>query len=164
VSAKTWLHDLYRHQAWADAEHWRAIGAFDTARNDAVIRTRLHHIHLVQHAFEWSVGDRAAPLQLTTPAQFPSFESLRDYARAFHARVEPYFDALTDARASTSIRMKWFKDPPLSITVAEALTQCVMHSQHHRGQNAARLRELGGEPPTTDYIFWLWKGRPAPTW
>jgi uncharacterized damage-inducible protein DinB len=39
-----------------------------------------------------------------------------------------------------------------------------MHSHFHRGQNATRLRELGGEPPTTDYIFWLWKGRPKPVW
>ena len=69
----------------------------------------------------------------------------------FHAQVEPFFETLTDQRVSSHIQMQWFKDPPLSITVAEALTQCVMHSQHHRGQNASRLRELGGEPPTTDY-------------
>jgi len=58
----------------------------------------------------------------------------------------------------------WFKDPPLSLTVAEALTQGAMHSQYHRGQNATRLRDLGGEPPTTDYIVWLWKGRPQADW
>ena len=39
-----------------------------------------------------------------------------------------------------------------------------MHSQHHRAQNATRLRELGGKPPTTDLIVWYWKGRPAPHW
>jgi uncharacterized damage-inducible protein DinB len=164
MSVRSTLHDLYRHQAWADAEHWRAVGAFDAARQDDVTRTRLHHIHLVQHFFEWSVGDRATPPRLTTPADFPSFESLRDYARAFHARMEPSVGALTDERVATLIRIEWFQDPPLSITIGEALTQCVMHSQHHRGQNASRLRELGGEPPTIDYIVWLWKGRPAPTW
>ena len=42
------LHDLYRHQAWADAEHWRSIAGFDKGRDDDVIRKRLHHIHLVQ--------------------------------------------------------------------------------------------------------------------
>jgi uncharacterized damage-inducible protein DinB len=52
----------------------------------------------------------------------------------------------------------------MTLTVTEALTQCDMHSQHHRGQNATRLRELGGEPPPTDLIFWYWKGRPAPEW
>ena len=34
MSQKLWLHDLYRHQEWADAEHWRLLGAFDPARND----------------------------------------------------------------------------------------------------------------------------------
>jgi uncharacterized damage-inducible protein DinB len=55
----------------------------------------------------------------------------------------------------------WFKDPPLTITVAEALTQCSRHSHYHRGQNAARLRELGGEPPTTDLIVWHGKAAPG---
>jgi uncharacterized damage-inducible protein DinB len=164
MSIKSALHDLYRHQAWADAEHWRTIGAFSTSREDDVIRKRLHHIHLVQYAFQWSVGDRSAAPQMTTPYQFASFDALNEYARAFHAQVEPYFETLTEERLSTPIQMQWFKDPPLSITVGEALMQCVMHSQHHRGQNASRLRELGGEPPTTDYIVWLWKGRPAPAW
>jgi uncharacterized damage-inducible protein DinB len=39
-----------------------------------------------------------------------------------------------------------------------------MHSHYHRGQNATRLRELGGEPPMTDLIVWYWKGRPRPDW
>jgi uncharacterized damage-inducible protein DinB len=39
-----------------------------------------------------------------------------------------------------------------------------MHSHYHRGQNATRLRELGGDPPGTDLITWIWKGRPAASW
>jgi uncharacterized damage-inducible protein DinB len=39
-----------------------------------------------------------------------------------------------------------------------------MHSHHHRGQNATRLRELGGVPPSTDLIVWYWKGKPTPSW
>ena len=35
---------------------------------------------------------------------------------------------------------------------------------YHRGQNATRLRELGGEPPLTDFVAWLWKGRPDGKW
>jgi uncharacterized damage-inducible protein DinB len=164
MDMRTVLRDLYRHQAWADAEHWRAIAAFDKSRDDDAIRKRLHHIHLVQHVFRWSVGDRSSLPPITTPADFASFDALNQYARAFHAQVEPYFETLTADRLSSRIEMQWFKDPPLSITVGEALMQCAMHSQHHRGQNASRLRELGGEPPTTDYIVWLWKGRPAPAW
>jgi len=42
--------------------------------------------------------------------------------------------------------------------------QAVMHSQWHRGQNATRLRELGGEPPTLDLIVWIANNRPAAAW
>src|SRR5438876_7091463 len=49
------LRDLYGHQAWTDAEHYRAIEAHPPARDDRAIRERLHHIHLVQRAFLWAV-------------------------------------------------------------------------------------------------------------
>lgn len=60
-------------------------------------------------------------------------------------------DGIADERLGERVQMPWFqKDPPFSITVAEALMQAMMHSQWHRGQNATRLRELGGEPPTVE--------------
>ena len=37
------------------------------------------------------------------------------------------------------------------------LVQTVLHSQHHRGQVATRLRAFGGNPPTVDYILWARK-------
>ena len=158
-----WLRDLYAHQAWADAEHWNAIGAHPAAREDAAIRQRLHHLHFVQHAFPWTVGPRDHPFNVTKPGDFTSFDRLREYAREYHVHA-PMLRDLSDARLAEPVSIVWFKDPPLTITVAEALTQCAMHSQYHRGQNATRLRELGGEPPPTDLIYWQWKGRPPGAW
>ena len=158
------LRDLYAHQVWADAEHWRAIGAHAVAREDKVTRDRLHHIAIVQRAFLWAVGDRREPFAFTQAEDFASFEALKAYAREHHDRLSPEVEALTDARLAESVAIPWFTDPPLSITVAEALAQGAMHTHYHRGQNATRLRELGGEPPPTDYIYWMWKGRPEPVW
>ena len=159
-----WLRDLFAHQSWADAEHWRAIGAHPAAYDDLGIRGRLHHIHFVQHAFLWTVGDRKHLFTPTRAEDFSSFEALRSYALEYHEQVGPFLKALSDTRLVEPVSIVWFKDPPLTITVAEALTQCAMHSHYHRGQNATRLRELGGEPPTTDLIVWQWKGRPAGAW
>ena len=39
------------HQAWADAEHWRAIETHAPAARDSAIGIRLHHIHMVQRVF-----------------------------------------------------------------------------------------------------------------
>jgi len=156
--------DLYGHQVWADAEQFRAIGDHPAARRDKAIHDRLHHIALVQRAFLWMVGDRQDEFVITKADDFPSFEAVHAYARDHHRRLAPAIAAITDARLAEPVDIPWFKDPPLSLTVAEALMQGAMHSHYHRGQNATRLREVGGEPPMTDYIFWVWKGRPAADW
>ena len=54
----SYLEELYSHQEWADAEHWRAFEAHPPALGDKAIRERLLHIHLVQHGFLWIVGPR----------------------------------------------------------------------------------------------------------
>jgi uncharacterized damage-inducible protein DinB len=158
------LRDLYGHQVWADAEHWRAIGAHPPARDDQTIRKRLHHIAIVQRAFLWAAGDRQDQFAFTNPEDFAALDDLKQYSREHHDRISAYAAAVSDARLSEAIEIPWFKDPPLTLTVEEALVQCAMHSHYHRGQNATRLRELGGEPPMTDLIVWYWKGRPAPAW
>src|SRR2546425_2168194 len=137
------LRDLYGHQAWADAVHWRAIQAHEPAREDSAIRNRLHHLHQVQRAFMWIVGDRATEFAFSKPEDFKTLGDLKLFARESHAAMDRFWSSVTDARLVERVTIAWFKDPPLAITVGEALTQCAMHSQWHRGQNATRLRELG---------------------
>jgi uncharacterized damage-inducible protein DinB len=158
------LQDMLRHQEWADAEHWRAIESCAAAATDTAVRTRLHHIHLVQHAFAWMVGDRNERFVISQPAEFADLAALKPYAAAYYDRSFPLLLQLTADQQARRINVPWFQDPPLDLRVDEALTQCVMHSHWHRGQNATRLRELGGEPPGTDLITWIWKGRPSATW
>jgi uncharacterized damage-inducible protein DinB len=158
------IQDLFGHQVWADAELWRALEAHPAARDDRAIRERLHHIHQVQRAFMWAVGDRAAGFARTRAEEYGTFALLKRFARETHGIIDGTLSTIGDARLADTISMPWFKDPPLTLTVSEALTQCAMHSQWHRGQNATRLRELGAVPPTVDLIVWFWKGRPAPVW
>ena len=155
------LSDLLSHQLWADAAQWSAIAAHPAAQNDTTIRERLHHLHYVQRAFVWIVGNRTEPFVTSKPGDCGSFEALRDFARESHRQIVGCRDELSEEKLNQPIEVPWFKDPPLTLTRAEALTQMAMHSQWHRGQNATRLRELGGEPPTTDLIVWYWKGRPS---
>ena len=163
---KMLLVDLGRHQSWADAEYWRAFGKCPTATHDEAIRNRLHHLHLVQRAF-WSIveGNDRSTFEMTTPQDFGSISALREYGERSSCMLAEFIERVADDRLSARVQLPWFeKDPPFSITVAEALMQAVMHSQWHRGQNATRLRELGGEPPLMDLIIWYWKDRPAADW
>lgn len=159
----TYLDELYAHQEWADAEHWRAFENHSPALDDKAIRERLHHIHLVQHAFLWMVGPRTSPIVLKKLEDFPTMPDLKAYARSFHSEVAQVMKNLDDTKLEEMVDAPWFSKPT-SIRRRHALTQAAMHSHYHRGQNATRLRELGGAPPLTDFIIWLREGQPAPRW
>lgn len=158
------LRDLYGHQAWADAEHWRAAMAAPQVTGDTAWFERQHHIHLVQRVFlRLARGEDIAP---TKPGDF-TVPSLRIDAMRYHRQIEEFLGSVSDARLDEVVELPWAKDSPqhdAPITIGQALLQAVMHSQHHRGQNAARMRELGGEPPITDLIIWFLKDKPKPSW
>ena len=157
----SYLEELYRHQEWADAEHWRAFESFPKALEDQAIRERLLHIHLVQHAFLWVTGPRNQEFALKKSEDFADMAELKGYAKEGLAALLEFVK--TVGPAEELIEVPWFR-PPAKITIRQALMQAAMHSHYHRGQNATRLRELGGVPPATDFIVWLHKGQPAAQW
>src|SRR5271165_5289929 len=159
----TYLHELYSHQEWADAEHWRAFEAFPAALADRAIRERLHHVHLVQSAFLWVTKDPTAQFVITKAEDYPNIADLKAFARKYHSEMAGMLGMMDGARLAETVEVPWFR-PPLKISVRHALTQAAMHSHYHRGQNATRLRELGGVPPTTDFIVWVRAGQPAAQW
>ncbi len=159
----SYLDELYAHQEWADAEHWRAFEAYPAALADRAIRERLHHIHLVQSAFLWVVGPRTAQFVITKADDYAEVADLKALARKGHSAMAAMLGAIDEARLAETIEVPWFQ-PALKISIRHALTQAAMHSHYHRGQNATRLRELGGVPPGTDFIVWLRDGQPAARW
>jgi uncharacterized damage-inducible protein DinB len=57
--------------------------------------------------------------------------------------------------------------PPAQVThptLEQTVTHLALHSAHHRGQLNVCLRELGAEPPLTDFVAWLWRSQPPPLW
>src|SRR2546423_8231682 len=102
------LRDLYGHQEWADAEHWRAIQAHPPAAADDALHTRLHHINLVQRAFRWIVGDRRAPFEITKPEDFTSLHDLKLATREYHDEVVRFLAALPHGRFDETIEVPWF--------------------------------------------------------
>jgi uncharacterized damage-inducible protein DinB len=159
---KEFLLDLVHHQAWADAEHWKAVRAFPVALADEDMTKRLFHIHLVQAGF--------LSVLLRRPFDGKQFQQNLDMshlvvtAQKNSEEFASFVETAVSDQLSEIVNVPWFKDPPMNLPVSRALIQVTMHSQYHRGQNARRLRELGGEPPATDFIVWEWKERPVPQW
>ena len=158
------LHELFGHQAWADSEHWLALAAQPEALDDPTIRERLHHLHLVERLFLWASRDGQGQFTASKIEDIPDIRSIRDDVRQYHVEAITHVASLSRARLDEVLDIPWFRNAPAPFTREQALVQSVMHSQYHRGQNATRLRELGGSPPITDFIMWLFKGKPEGRW
>jgi uncharacterized damage-inducible protein DinB len=156
------LRDLWRYQAWADALLWNAILECDAAYGDKVLGERVLHAHQAQEAFlGFALGE---DIDFSRTDGIGDLTEIRDYGRHVLDRGAAYLAGADTSWIHRVVSPPWPHEPPLRFTAGEGLLQAIMHSQHHRGQNATRLRELGGEPPTTDLILWVVGGRPEPDW
>jgi uncharacterized damage-inducible protein DinB len=150
---------------WADAMVWQAVSASPQGTGDPKIGDTLYHIHVVQHVFlqAWT----AAPFKVRERTEFPTVADIMAWGREAHRGAVDFIEAASAEVLDRPFRMPWAnhfeeraKQPAAVHSLGESVLQAVMHSQHHRGQVCARLREVGGEPPTVDFIVWLWAGRP----
>jgi uncharacterized damage-inducible protein DinB len=161
--------DLARYMAWADAAVWKAALGSDASAGDPALLDTLHHLHTVQHAFPqmW----KGETLEVLERSSFREATDLARWGREGHARVAAYLERASPSDLAREFQVPWSRrveeltgQAAQPLTVEESLTQVVLHTQHHRGQACTRLRELGGTPPTIDYIYWIWLGRPAAEW
>ncbi|HKG11937.1 MAG TPA: DinB family protein [Pyrinomonadaceae bacterium] len=162
------LKGLFAHMEWADAQVWTAALSNAGAADDAALRAKLSHTHGVQRAFicVWQKVTVVRP-----PADPPDLAVTLAAARAYYRDLARFVSSLGEEDLARPTVMPWAggfaeylgREPSVT-TLAETMTQVAMHSTYHRGQVNTRLRELGVEPALTDYIGWLWFGRPAPGW
>jgi len=157
----TFLRDLLAHSEWANAVFFSAWGK-SPARDHDELRARMAHIVGVQQGFlsllrgEQPGGPPGGP-PLT-------FEDLKARAASSHHDLRDFAATLDSETLSRMVHVPWFPDPNFLITIAEALVQVAMHTQHHRGQCLTRLKDFGGEPKNVDWIIWLWKQKPVARW
>lgn len=159
---------LVTQMEWADALVWQRVLAARRAHADEEMRRRLHHVHLVQHLYVqvW----RGEPLQVTEHTAFESLEAIRGWAQPVHARTAEFVRSLTPERLREPVAFPWAEQVRASLgvfhtaTTGQSILQVTSHTTYHRGQVCAHLRQLGGEPPLTDFISWIWLGQPAPDW
>ncbi len=164
------LRELFAHMEWADAKIWTAVLACPAAGMDANLKERLHHIHMVQRGF-LMVWQGVTAFEPSEGANFPDLQALLAWAREGYGKFNEYVSDLGRLDFERPIVMPWIEmfeermgrraDAP---TFHETMLQVAMHSAYHRGQVATKLREIGGEPPLTDFIVWIWLGKPQPDW
>ncbi len=75
--------------------------------------------------------------------------------RDMHQEWGDYLAGVDEAELSRVFEYRSLEGERFRNLVEDLLTQLFGHSWYHRGQVAALVRELGGKPAVTDYVFWV---------
>lgn len=84
-----------------------------------------------------------------------SLEKLTDRHEAIHRRLIAAISRLSPIELEDTCRYSNSENEVHENRLTDLFVHLVNHSTHHRAQMSTRLRELGHEPPATDYIFYL---------
>jgi uncharacterized damage-inducible protein DinB len=148
------LVDLARHQAWADTAHWKALRENAALLEDVEIRKRLNHMVMaLKRLTALARGE-------TPDAAIKEIDSIDELEAAMQNAQAEMNAALSSADLAKMISLPRGPNGPFEAPAGVLLLQALTHSQHHRGQNAARMRQLGATPPMTDFVIWYALGRP----
>jgi uncharacterized damage-inducible protein DinB len=148
------FQSLWAHLSWADDAILKAVAEQPDAFAAEDIRKLLHHIVSVEQFFLSLFQGR--PFDLARMKDLPA--SLAEMQQLFteaHTDGAAYVARLDNTELARTIEfpVPAFKD--FHPSIQDALMQVILHSEHHRGQVAMRLRALGAKPPVLDYIVWV---------
>jgi len=154
---------------WADAAMWRAVVSVSDAQHSAELIDRLYHVHATQRLFlQLWMGEKRDPYDAS---RFTSLGDLRAWAKSYYPIASSFLSTVSAEQMGQPLLVPWarFYEPQLgsvaaSTTFGETVFQVWSHTTGHRAQVATRLRQLAVEPPLSDFIAWIWAGRPKPVW
>ncbi len=165
----TFLKEAYRHMEWSDAKIWTAIFNSEAATADTDVKDIVVHYHGTQRAFLDAWLEK--PIAFGSGSDFNALSDVYPWAKEYYDRIYDVLNTVSQEALDQEFELPWavyfekYLGPSVSPpTMGQTIYQVVSHSMHHRGQACRRVRELGGTPPTTDYIGWAWLGKPEAEW
>jgi len=147
------LRDLARHQMWADAEHWKALHANEALLADEQIRTRWKHMTMTSEMLQKLAHG-------VMPTTIKDRDSTEEIETAMKQANESLLEAVSSLDLDRMCSLPRGPKGPFEAPAGVLLLQVITHGQHHRAQNASRMRELGARPPMTDFVLWYALGKP----
>lgn len=80
--------------------------------------------------------------------------STSDFRKINRDNIDNSFQIVNSRNLEEMIDYTTSKGVPFTNSIKTMLFQVINHSTYHRGQIALELRQVGIDPPLTDYIFW----------
>ena len=158
------ISDLSEHMFWADMKVWSEINKMQN-KDTKNIFDLFFHLHSVQHAYLCIWKEES--LNHFQKIKFDKLNEIYEWAVDYHNKYRVFISNLDKNKLYQEIKIPWtgqlrrkLGKPPGSSSLIQTIYQVIMHSTYHRGQINKEIRRIGGEPPLTDFIYWIWSGKP----
>lgn len=158
-SAKTFL----RHNDWANGQVLNAAAGLSDEKLDKAmemgrgsLRSQLLHIWAGESVW-------LARWQGRTETPWPNenekapVASILQRFETVYAERNRFLGGLNDAALAQMVTYRDSKGSLFKASLADMITQAIVHSAHHRAQVVNMIRRLGGQPPELDYMMWVRK-------
>lgn len=155
------IYDLFNHMCWADALMWESVLKTPSAIQDRTIFEQLHHIHLCQHA--WLLIWQEGAVDPNAGTDFDLL-ALKQWGQLYHKDVMKYLESVQESDLDKLINVPTVDEILHLPSLRETFIQITTHSTYHRGQLMKYLRSIGGIPSQTDFIKWVFLGKPIASW
>jgi uncharacterized damage-inducible protein DinB len=152
-----------RYRRWFDYEkdaHAKVLASFDAMPEDQRATPEYQkavslfaHMMLARRLWLYRFGILAEGPREFFP-QNVGLDTVKEMAEEMHAAWSAYFERLDEAELARVFEYRSLEGPRFRNRIEDILTQLFGHSWYHRGQIALLLRQAGGEPAVTDFVFW----------
>ena len=152
-----------RYRRWFDYEmdaHAKVLASFEAVAQDKRATPPVQkaidlfaHMMLARRLWLYRFGVIGEGPRDFFP-QNVALDAVKAMAEEMHAAWSAYFERLDDAELERVFEYRALDGPRYRNRVEDILTQLFGHSWYHRGQIALLLRQAGGEPAATDFVYW----------
>jgi uncharacterized damage-inducible protein DinB len=162
---------LERYRRWFDYErdsHAKALASLASvpeakrsSRGFAKAVTLMGHLAAARQLWLFRFGVTAEAPRDFFPTGL-TLSELADRVERVQSAWSAYLERLDDQALARVFEYQSLDGGSYRNTVEDILTQLFGHSWYHRGQIASLVREAGGEPAVTDFVFWTRQPIPPP--
>jgi uncharacterized damage-inducible protein DinB len=121
----------------------------------------LGHIAAARGVWLFRLGAAPKPPAAMFPENMPLADVAADLER-IHAEWAKYLSGITDDELDRTFEYQSLDAGRFRNRIEEILTQLFGHSWYHRGQIAILVRQAGGQPAATDFVYWCREKVSAP--
>jgi len=152
------LQDLFEYNYWARDRQLRVCAALTSEQflrplGNSFSSVRDTLAHLLGAEWIWLERWRGhSPRTILAAEEFPTCAAIQERWAKVEQEMREYLAGLTEEALGAPLTYTNVKGETWTYPLWQTLLHLVNHQTYHRGQVTTLLRQLGAQPPQTDYL------------